>query len=279
MSIVTFWNNGKEQVGKTLAIASIVTELSIEHNKKVLIVSTSFNDDTLKNCFWSDENNKSSKGFGFFGRNSSVGLENGIDGLTKILRSNKITPNIITDYTKIVFKERLEILLGYKGFENAYQEIQNCYAELIKLANQYYDYVFVDLDNQVDEVNKREILRTSNVVVMTMSQRLKSIEEYKEELEDENILDKTKVIPLICRYDKKSKYTAKNIARYIGQKAELNVVPYNTLLFESAEEGKIVDYFLKIRNIDETDKNAYFLREIKKTVEQIDYKIQELQMR
>lgn len=137
----------------------------------------------------------------------------------------------------------------------------------------------MDLDNQVDEVNKREILRASNVVVMTMSQRLKSIEEYKEELEDESILDKTKVIPLICRYDKKSKYTAKNIARYIGQKAELNVVPYNTLLFESAEEGKIVDFFLKIRNIDETDKNAYFLREIKKTVEQIDYKIQELQMR
>ena len=38
MSIVTFWNNKKEQTGKTLSIAAISTYMAIEHNKRILIV-------------------------------------------------------------------------------------------------------------------------------------------------------------------------------------------------------------------------------------------------
>ena len=51
MSIVTFWNNGKEQNGKTLSVVSIATYMAIEHNYKILVVSTGFNDESLNNCF------------------------------------------------------------------------------------------------------------------------------------------------------------------------------------------------------------------------------------
>ena len=37
MSIVTFWSNGKEETGKTLAIAAIATYMAIEHNYKILV--------------------------------------------------------------------------------------------------------------------------------------------------------------------------------------------------------------------------------------------------
>ena len=40
MSVVTFWNNGKEQTGKTLAIVAITTYMAIEHNYKILVIST-----------------------------------------------------------------------------------------------------------------------------------------------------------------------------------------------------------------------------------------------
>ena len=52
MSVITFWNNGKEQTGKTLAIAAITTQMSIEHNYKILIISTGHKDTTLDRCFW-----------------------------------------------------------------------------------------------------------------------------------------------------------------------------------------------------------------------------------
>ena len=51
MSIVTFINNGKEQTGKTLSIAAIATHMAIEHNMKILLISTAYNDSTLSNCF------------------------------------------------------------------------------------------------------------------------------------------------------------------------------------------------------------------------------------
>jgi hypothetical protein len=278
MSIITFWNSGREQVGKTLAIASIVTQYSMLHNKKVLIISTSFNDDTLKRCFWGEE--KAKKKTGFFDRKPTVGIENGIDGLVKIMNSNKIMPNIITDYTKIVFKDRLEILPGYVGEEQGYKEIQENYAELIKMANQYYDLVFVDLDEQVNTLNKNEILRKSDVILYAMSQRMKSINDYNDVLDDfDDTLDSKKVLPILCRYDKKSKYTAKNISRFLGQKNNMLTVPYNTLFFEATEEGKLVDFLLRIRNVDENDKNAFFLSEIKRASETIIYKVEELQMR
>ena len=36
MSIVTFWSNGKEQTGKTLAVAAIGTHMAIEHNLSLI---------------------------------------------------------------------------------------------------------------------------------------------------------------------------------------------------------------------------------------------------
>lgn len=71
----------------------------------------------------------------------------------------------------------------------------------------------------------------------------------------------------------------KNIARYTGIKKNISVIPYNTLYFEAASEENVADLFLKIRRVDETDRNATFVREVKAAAEKIVYKLQELQMR
>lgn len=52
MSVVTFWSSGKEQTGKTLSIAAISTYMAIEHNYRILVISTGYKDDTLDSCFW-----------------------------------------------------------------------------------------------------------------------------------------------------------------------------------------------------------------------------------
>ena len=45
MSIITFWNDGKEQTGKTLSMAAIATYMAIEHNYKILVISTGHKED------------------------------------------------------------------------------------------------------------------------------------------------------------------------------------------------------------------------------------------
>ena len=77
-----------------------------------------------------------------------------------------------------------------------------------------------------------------------------------------------------------SKYTAKNISRYLGEKNQILTIPYNTLYFEAAEEAGVPDLFLKFRkSIDPDDRNAFFIQEVKRAADNIIYRLQDLQMK
>ena len=42
MPIVTFWNDERDQTGKTLTAVAVATRMAIERNYKILLISTSF---------------------------------------------------------------------------------------------------------------------------------------------------------------------------------------------------------------------------------------------
>lgn len=277
MSVVTFWNDGREQTGKTLSIAAISTYMAIEHNYRILIISTGYRDDTLNQCFWKEK--KVKRNFGLFGPNTNEILEEGIVGLAKVVKSNKLSPENITNYTKIIFKDRLEVLQGFKGETSDYDELEKTYPDIINLANSYYDLVFIDLDNEMNPSIREMILANSDLIVANISQRLTSIDRFMETRENTPILNSKKTLLLIGKYDKFSKYSIKNITRYMGEKNKVSTIPYNTLFFEACEEAKVPDLFLKIRNVDEEDINGFFLSEVKRTSENIMYRLQDLAMK
>jgi len=287
MSIITFWNDGKEQSGKTLTSVAVATRLSIERNSKVLLISTSLADPTIKNCFWGEEQSKNAALFNNI-KASNVAVENGVEGLLKLVTSNKLTPSIITDYTKVIFKGRLEVLAGFSGSDLKTQEdnleefrkIESCYIDLIKTANQYYDVVIVDLEKMMSTKVKQEILRISNVNVYVMSQKMESINRYKKLKQQGEVGIKNSCVPVIGKYMANFKYNLKNIARYLGEKKEFDCVPLNFLYMGAAEETDVVDLFLKLRNIkDKTDENYIFMQCVLDLTNNIMKKLQEMQMR
>lgn len=278
MSIVTFWSNGKEETGKTLSIAAIATYISIQHNYKVLIVSTGHKDQTLGNCFWKEQ--KTKKNFGLFGPNTNIETEDGVSGLVRAMKSKRLTADSIKNYTKPVLKDRLEILQGFKGNESEYEEVRATYMDIITLANNYYDLVLVDLDKELGKEISDTILKESNVIVANINQRLSSINKFAELREEETILKSQKTLILIGRYDKYSKYTIKNISRYLNEKNKVSAIPYNTLFFEACEEAGVIDLFFTLEKIrDNDDRNLLFLTEVKRASDNIIYRIQDLAMR
>ena len=90
---------------------------------------------------------------------------------------------------------------------------------------------------------------------------------------------KRNVMLLLGRYDAHSKYNIKNVTRYMKEKKQMLAIPYNTLYFEACSEAKVVDYFLRLKNIDETDRNHTFISEVNRVDDAIIYKLQELQMK
>lgn len=274
MSVVTFWSDGREQTGKTLSIAAISTYMAVEHNYRILIISTGYRDDTLNQCFWKEK--KVKRNFGLFGPNTNEILEEGIVGLAKVVKSNKLSPENITNYTKIIFKDRLEVLQGFRGETSDYDELEKTYPDIINLANSYYDLVFIDLDNEMNPSIREMILTNSDLIVANISQRLTSIDRFMETRENTPILNSKKTLLLIGKYDKFSKYSIKNITRYMGEKNKVSTIPYNTLFFEACEEAKLPDLIFNLRKIDEEDINGFFLSEVKRTSENIMYRLQDL---
>lgn len=271
MSIVTFWGSGEEQVGKTLAVVAVATTMAIEHNKRILVISASYNNNTLKKCYWNDAVTKKNS---MFAPSKGVELDSGMEGLAKIVQSGKINPNSITDYTRVVFKDRLEVLLGF-GKETLLtnEDVGKIYSDIVQAAGQYYDIVLVDLDNEINRVSANEILKNSNLVVTMATQKMSSINAVRKNSE---ILPANQKMLLIGRYDRRSKYTLKNLARTLGEKTELKAIPYSTLYFEAAEEGVVTDLFLKLRRIeDKNDVNYFFIEHVKKATQEITKRMQD----
>lgn len=279
MAIITFWSNEKNETAQTLSMAAVATYMAIEHNYKILILSTKYQDKTLEECFWNLSKSKAL--IREITGNKKVSLDSGIDGLIKIIASNKTSPEIVTNYTKIVFKDRLDVLFSTEESktEEEYMGVKKIYPEIIKTANQYYDLVFVDLNKGLDEEYNKEILEMSDVIMVNLTQRLRLINDFAKLREEEEFLKKRNIMLLLGRYDKFSKYSVKNIARFYHMKKEPLDVPYNTLFFEACSEGKIADFFLRMHNLDKADRNAVFIQEVKKIAESIIYKLQELQTR
>ena len=294
MSVITFVDNKDEECGKTLSLVAIATHIAIEQNLKILIISTTDKEDRVGSCFFVEKEQVRKIKRGIFGENTkALEIESGIEGVVKLVRSNKLTASLITNYTRVVFKNRLELLLGKekiddeenKKEENSLDPLSNKpideeYINIIANASQYYDRVFVDLDMNVSEENRKRILEMSDLVITTTSQNFKSLDELREKKMQSEFLNSTKNLFLIGRYDKYSKYNAKNVTRFLNEKNQILTVPYNTLYFEAAGEAGVPDLFLRLRKMnDPDDRNAIFKSEIKRATDNINYRLEELKAR
>lgn len=280
MPIVTFWSSTKRETAQTLSMLAIACHMAVENNTKILIIDTNFNDPTIQNAFFPEQDSSTRKTIKLLNK-GKLDIGSGIEGLSKLLASGKTSGEVITDYSKVIYKGRLEAILSYTPEDEMdKQRVKQTYKDLVKIAGQQYDYVFVDVAKGFDDQTTNDILNLSQVIVYNLTQRQRDINEYVK-LKMKNPLFKSgKVLPLIGRYDRYSKYTKKNIARDVGEKKEIPAVSYNTLFFENANEGQIGNYFLKFRKslISSNDRNAVFIDEVANAADRLVFKAQEVLM-
>lgn len=284
MAVVSFWSNCNEkETGQTLSSVAVAVNMAIEHNYKILLISTGYRDKTVERCFWPENRGTEVASIlGMRNLNSMGGVNNGIEGLVKILQSNRTSSNIVSDYVKVVFRDnRLDILPAptTENYEE-YNEIANYYPKLLEIADREYDLIFIDIDRKMNIQAQKEILNKSNGIVFTMKQGLDDLQRVLELREKDEILSGNNVIYLIGKYDKFSKYNIKNIAREFKGRTMVSAISYNTLFGEATTEGKVADFFLKYRSVtDPTDRNMKFMEEANNTCQNIISKLQEIRMR
>ena len=277
MPIVTFWSNNEKAIGQTVAAASTATVMAMEHNYKVILISVDFNNESMEKFFGSQQSNKEL--IKSLISTPQINLDTGTNGLLKVAQSNRVTPEMIKDYTKIVYKNRLEVIYSSSNRNIPLEEQMECFKTIILNASKYYDHVIIDLRKGTKTPQIFDILNMSDAIVLNTEQGTNTLEKFLKIPEMQNYINKGKVLWNICRYDKNSKYNVKNLTRTVWKRQTIYATPYNTLLFEATAEGKIAEFLLRVRTMKTEDENSELFEEVKKLSEGILLKYQELRMR
>lgn len=261
MAIITFWNDGKVETNQSMTIAAVATTLAINYDYKILIVNTKYKDKSLEYAFEAKNsiNNVFSKG--------KTDITTGISGVVKAIASNKTSPEIITNYTKIILRN-LELLTEKNIEVEEFERYEKYIKDILRLANRYYDVILVDLEGDIKEQRIKEILEMSSVKVATLVQNLNVIDNYLENKEKNLVLQEKNWIVSVGKYDSKSKYTVKNISKYMKEK-RIYGIPYNTMFSMDAPEGKVADYIIRFKRVKPTHVNADFINSVNKETEGI----------
>lgn len=274
MPIITFWSNKEKAIGQTVSTALAATMMAIDHNYKVLLISLDLNNDMLENCFGEQESN--SEIVKALVQKNQINLDSGIKGLLKLADSNRITPELVHDYTKIIFKNRLEVLYPPIDIEEdaKEQEIIEKLKNIIRNASRYYDHVFVDLKKGIKYSEQLDVLNFSDVIVLNVDQNIQTMDKFLKSKEYEKI--KHKLIWNICKYDKQSKYNCKNLSRTILKKQVVCQTNYNTLVLDSTQDGSLAELLLRFRTLKSDEENLDIIVQTRKISEAILLKYQQL---
>lgn len=265
MPIVSFWNPVENtQTSNTSTIVAVASILYDIERYKTLITQTHFNDFTLESAFFNMDK---------LGNKGSLDIaDTGVDALDRLLRSSKLSPESISNYTKIIYTDGiLELLYGtFKNDLDSYSRILETFPTIIDYANQLYDIVLVDLNKGASNQEINKILQKSDLIVLTMSQSMLVLKKAFAAMNTMKILQEKPVIPVIGKYDRFSKFADRNIARAFNYKKKLYTIPYNTQFFDACNDGTLAKFMIENRKADPAiDRNGFFIGETKELVKAI----------
>lgn len=281
MAIITFWNDNIGKSGQTHSALAIASYMAIERNFKILLMSTKHNDQVILQAFGMNTRDNTIKKL--TKNKQAMDLESGMEGMAKLAAASRLSPDMVPNYTQIIYKNRLEIVAAPSGKEDfEYERVYGACKDILNVARKYYDIVIIDLNNGKEDEKTKELIRMSDVVILNMEQKPSEFEKIVEIQNDTELFKPKNLLKLINNYDRKSKYNTKNVTRTIGEKKEILSVPYCNLFSESVQEGTAAEFFLstRVKRLDgNEDRTSFFVHEIQRDVEAIIYKLQELQMR
>lgn len=278
MAVIGFWGGDPKETGQTLSATAIATYMCVEHNLRTLLIDATFHDDTMERCFWrvGQDANRSTVQMLNKGK---IDISSGAEGLVSAIASNKAAPEVITNFTRVVFKNRLDVLCGLKtDIPTEFNKSLMLYKDLLLFSSKYYDLVFIDLEKTLNKETTRVLLENCHVIVYNFSPNLRQISTYLTDMKkNPELLKKEKVIPLLSKADDKSKYNAKNVTKFIKNKKEINSVPYSPIFMEAASEAGVANFYLQARLSAATSaRNSLFLNAVDKTCLKINKKLEEL---
>ena len=262
MPKIVFWSPLITKTGNTHTAIAVSTLMGMKEDVSMLLLHAHWQNRKIESSFTDYDELKSQNIFS----NSNIGMT----ALSRLVDSNKLTPESIRNYAKPVLKQRLDIMYGTNvTTREQFGTLAETFPAIVRKANEAYDFVMVDLPKGTENPYIREVIEDSDLVVCTISQDISKLEDFFEEIEkNEYIKDKNKIV-VIGDYENKSKCNLFNIKGKYKIKYPMFSVPHNYIFTDACNDGAAVDFFYKNAKADARDYNGYFISEVEKIVKKI----------
>ncbi|CAH0121170.1 hypothetical protein PAE9249_03696 [Paenibacillus sp. CECT 9249] len=194
----------------------------------------------------------------------------GLDALKRLARSNRLTANIVKDYTRPILKDRLDFLPGPTDFNE--QEDKAGAGELVQhifaCAGQFYDTVLVEVGSGTSDELTNAILEASDVIVVNLNQNAALLDRWLGRGGSFDTLRGKTCVYLLGRYDRQSRYKAGNIARKYHCKT-LFTVPYSAGLMDACNDHAVIEFFMRNRNVRQGHDHYHVVHEVRRLAKTI----------
>lgn len=206
--------------------------------------------------------------------------ESGMDALIRSIRSGKAGSKTLYDCSSMIWKNELDFLSGTQSRNNEIfeKELEEALPRILALAEENYDYIYIDAGGIYDGILSY-IIRETDILVVSLSQNPKVISRYQEFLSNSSIADslqnsentKQKVFYLVGRYDPNSIMSEQNIRLHNTHfsRNNIGILPYHTEYHDAMISSKTASFLVNNETCPKNDKNFYFINEVRKTAEKI----------
>ncbi|OAB25429.1 hypothetical protein PMSD_27105 [Paenibacillus macquariensis subsp. defensor] len=256
MGQIAFWSPVGGQAGITANMGAVATVISMEYMTTTLMSHTQWDKPTLESTFI--RNKVISEG--------EINYSNaGIDALERMVRSNKLTPELVRDFTTPILANRLDLMTGTtKPDAELFESTTDVVNSIFDAAKQCYDVSLIDVGNGLGNSFTDEVLHNSDLIVVNLNQNHSVLEQFFNGCESSELLKDKEFVIVLGQYDRNSYCNLGHIKRTFKCNKPMYTIPHNTGYMDAINDRSVVEFFLKNKNIRPVNVNYHFVEDVRK---------------
>jgi hypothetical protein len=267
--LIAFWTIAHGQTANTVNTAAVGAMIALNHHLKTLVCHSQFSSSILEKCFISDRFLE--------GDTLDTFSDRGLDAVVRLAKNKKLEPKIMGDYTISLLKDnRLDLLTGTElKDKNIFSNTVEVLQPILECAKGFYDVVAMDVHSGIHNKMTNAILEKADLIIVNLNQNIYLLNDFfnNKKIKD-FIMDRNFMIN-ISKYDKRSKYTLKNISRKFGIK-DIVSIPYDVGFMDACNSHLLLDFLIR-NNLSQRKNEQYeFIHQLnlttKKILERVGYK-------
>jgi len=255
--LISFWGLQKGQTGNTSSFIGSAAMMGLDYETHILAAQSDTSSAVLENVFRKTGIKNEESNF------NSIGY----DALENLVRSGQLSPSNFKDYATPVLGNHLDILSSSakQQSHSDLARVRDVIEKICSNALPAYDLTLFDVTSGSKDFSENEmdnqVLNLSDLIVVSLNQNKSVLENFFENTVNE-LQDKNYII-LLGQYDQFSRWNEKNISRLFKVKKPIFVVPHNASYMDALNENKIIEFFLKRKNINKDDTDFGFINAIR----------------